>query len=293
MPSKSRPDLRRAGDGLAFVIQNALGGGVDQPSNCAETGSGLTALGAGGGCLGYGGMDNSLAIEADTFVDSYDPYDLGFGAYDASHIALQSCGLGTANSPAHYVSNADSPLVPTSCLVSLGGTYGIASYPNQVRLSDGNVHQVVVVYNGPNDSPANTIYVYLDPTFDTGTHTPVAGSTPILSGPFNIAQYVNLNNGTANIGFTAATGGSTEQNELMGFTFTPARTPAASTSARRDNHSGTVQHHDPGDLQVTQDTPIGSIQVVTQGATQSRFHAGQWRQLLRLLSSQAIPARWT
>ena len=260
-----------AGDGLAFVIQNALGGGLDQPSTCAETGSGLTALGAGGGCLGYGGMDNSLAIEADTFVDSYDPYDLGFGAYDASHIALQSCGLGAANSPVHYVSNAASPLVPTSCLVSLGGTYGIASYPNQVRLSDGNVHQVVVVYNGPNDSPANTIFVYLDPTFDTGTHTPVAGSTPILSGPFNIAQYVNLNNGTANIGFTAATGGSTEQNELMGFTFTPHDSGNANVCPAGATTPAPCSSTIPVTFNVTQDTPIGSIQVVTQGVPNLDF----------------------
>jgi len=224
---KITPGSSPYGDGLAFVIQNAAGGaGMDPLSGCIATGSGLNALGFGGGCLGYGGIDNSLAIEADTFLDSYDPIDFP-GLYDDSHIAIQSCGAGLANSTAHYASNSASPLVPTNCLALLGDTYAIASYPSnsqgsgQVTLADGNTHQVVIVYNGPKDSPANTIYVYLDPAFEPGTHTPVAGSTPILTGAFNIAQYVNLNNGTANIGFTAATGGSTQQNELLGFTFTP------------------------------------------------------------------------
>jgi sugar lactone lactonase YvrE/uncharacterized protein (DUF2345 family) len=216
------------GDGLAFVIQNALGGGVINNSlvNCAETGSGLTALGGAGGCLGYGAIDNSIAFEADTFPDSYDPWDFGVYDYDDNHIALQGCGPGLANSPAHYTSNLVSPLVPTSCLVDLSGQYAIASNPSSsagtggVYIADTNPHQVVIVYNGPNDSPANYLYVYLDPAFNPGTHTPVAGSTPIFSGPYNIANSINLNNGNAYVGFTGATGGSYEQNELMGFTFT-------------------------------------------------------------------------
>ena len=89
------------GDGLAFVIQNAIGNGTDPLGNCAESGAGLTALGSGGGCMGYGGIDNSVALEADTFPDSYDPWDFGFGDYDDNHIALQACGAGLANSPAH------------------------------------------------------------------------------------------------------------------------------------------------------------------------------------------------
>ncbi len=216
------------GDGLAFVIQNALGGGVINNSlvNCAETGSGLTALGGAGGCLGYGAIDNSIAFEADTFPDSYDPWDFAVYDYDDNHIALQGCGPGLANSPAHYTSNLVSPLVPTSCLVDLGGMYAIASNPSSSAgtvgdyIANGNPHQIVIVYNGPDDSPANYLYVYLDPAFNAGTHTPVAGSTPIFSGPYNIANSINLNSGTAYVGFTGATGGSYEQNELMGFTFT-------------------------------------------------------------------------
>ena len=68
----------------------------------------------------------------------------------------------------------------------LNGSGAIASNPassstgSAVTVDDGNPHQVVIVYNGPNDSPANYLYVYLDPAFNPGTHTPVAGSIPLF-----------------------------------------------------------------------------------------------------------------
>ncbi len=270
---KITPGSSPYGDGLAFVIQNALGGGVVSNSsvNCSEVGSGLTALGGGGGCIGYGAIDNSIALEADTFADSFDPWDFGFGAYDDNHIAMQDCGAGLANSPAHYTSNSVSPLVPTSCLVDLSGTYAIASNPSSsagtggVNIADGSPHQVVVVYNGPNDSPANYIYVYIDPAFNPGTHTPVAGSTPIFSGPFNIAQAINLNNGTAYVGFTAATGGSSQQNELMGFSFTPHGYASANVCPAGQNTPAPCSSSLPVTFNFAATTTISSAVAVTQG----------------------------
>ncbi len=84
--------------------------------------------------------------------------------------------------------------------------------------------------------PANYIYVYLDPAFNPGTHTPVAGSTPLFSGPFDITKYMNLNNGTAYVGFTAATGGCFEQHELMGFAFTPHNYASANVCPPEQPH---------------------------------------------------------
>ena len=87
-------------DGLAFVIQNALGSGGSTPNPyssiiaTAETGSGVTALGTSGGGVGYGGIDNSIALEADTFFNSFDPSD--FGSFNDNHMALQSCGSTAA-----------------------------------------------------------------------------------------------------------------------------------------------------------------------------------------------------
>jgi sugar lactone lactonase YvrE len=271
---KITPGIYPPGDGLAFVIQNAAGGGVDSLAlgSCAETGSGLTALGGGGGCIGYGGIDNSVALEADTFADSYDPWDAGTYNYTDNHIAMQDCGAGLANSPAHYTDDLSSPLVPTSCLISLGGTYAIASNPassataSTVYIYDGAPHQVVIVYNGPNDSPANYLYVYLDPAFMPGTHTPVAGSTPIFSGPFDITKSINLNNGAAYIGFTGATGGDYQQNELMGFSFTPHNFASANVCPSGQTSPAPCTDTIPVTVNVAANTVIGSAQVVTQGA---------------------------
>ena len=280
---KITPGSSPYGDGLAFVIQNAAGGGVVSSfgASCAETGSGLTTLGGGGGCIGYGAIDNSIALEADTFADSYDPWDFGDGEYDDNHIALQDCGPGLANSPAHYTSNSVSPLVPISCLVPLGGgTYAIASNPSSsagtggVNIADGSPHQVVIVVNGPDDSPANHLYVYLDPAFDPGTHTPVAGSTPILVGNFVIASSINLNNGTAYVGFTAATGGSYQQNELMGFSITPHDFASANVCPSGQTTPTPCSSPLPVGFNMTADTTIASIQVVTQGVTNLDFTLG-------------------
>ncbi|MGA2340886.1 MAG: hypothetical protein ABSF75_13405, partial [Terracidiphilus sp.] len=106
-------------DGLAFVIQNAAGTPpltMDPISNCTETGSGFTVLGGGGGCIGYGGIDNSVALEMDTFWDDpYDPEQASQGwMYDDNHMALQSCGPGKQNSISH--------LTTPNCLITLGGT---------------------------------------------------------------------------------------------------------------------------------------------------------------------------
>ena len=68
------------GDGFAFIIQNS---NATDPTQGAS-GSGLTAVGAGGGGLGYSGINNSLAIEFDIFDDPWDP--------NSNHVAIQSCG---------------------------------------------------------------------------------------------------------------------------------------------------------------------------------------------------------
>ena len=225
-------------DGMAFVMQNAAGGKTDSTSNCSVTGSGPTVLGGGGGCLGYGGIDNSVALEMDTFFDSWDPQQNSQNAsYDDNHLALQSCGLDGNGSP---IANSPTHLGTPNCLVTLGdGTSTLITNPvssvtvlqpspvsTPVYIADGNPHQIVMVYNGPHDSPANYLWVYLDATYNAGTHTPIAGSIPAFAGPFDITRYMKLASGTgsyspAYVGFTAGTGGDWEQHEVMGWTFSP------------------------------------------------------------------------
>ena len=234
-------------DGLAFVIQNSFGGGTvptpnpdntnpPPPPTCAETGSGWTAVGSGGGCMGYGGIDNSVALEFDTFNNFWDPTDIP-GSGNDNHIALQSCGLSEGyplgNSPVHsnidgytscLLTLATTP-TPTSTLISNPTTSAVAGSSKAVTLADGALHQVVMVYNGPLDTPANYLYVYLDPTFNQGTLTPVTGSVPLFQGPFDITQYISLISDSgyapAYVGFTSATGAAFEQHEVTGWTFTP------------------------------------------------------------------------
>ena len=269
-------------DGFAFVIQNAAGtppNTKDPISSCTETGSGLTVLGEGGGGLGYCGIDNSVALEMDTFWDDpYDPEQTSQGwMYDDNHMALQSCGPGNQNSVSH--------LTTPNCLITLGnGSSTLITNPitsavspatgSAVTLADGNPHQVVIIYNGLNDAPKNYLYVYLDPAFNPGTHTPVAGSVPLFSGPFDITNYVNLNNGTAYVGFTAATGGDWEQHEVMGFTFTPHNFASANVCPSGQTTPAPCSNALPVTFNFAATTTIGSVQVVTQGVTGLDFQLG-------------------
>jgi hypothetical protein len=225
-------------DGIAFVVQNSHGINTSSPGplTCLASGSGPTALGDGGGCMGYGGIDNSLALEFDTYNNGsgIDPDDLG-GSSNDNHIALQDCGAGLLNSPVHYPfnngganENCSVSLGPLSNPVSTLVSNPQSSTPNggTVTLADGNVHQVVVNYSGPTEATPNLLQVFIDPPFVPGTHTPDSTAVPVISGTFDINTALNLlNSGTANdsayVGFTSATGSAFEQHELMAWTFTP------------------------------------------------------------------------
>ena len=186
-------------DGIAFVIQNSS--------------SGTAARGGAGGAIGYGvpdpGFDaangghaipNSLAVEFDTFLNSWDP--------DANHVAVQSCGTGpntqkhTAICPSHSAANL-----------------GLANSSQLgVNLADGQVHTAIIEYDPPSTpSVAGTLRVFVDNT-----------AVPKLTVSVNLATLLSLTGGqTAFVGFTGATGSLTENNDILSWTFTPA---AAETS---------------------------------------------------------------
>jgi len=216
------PNSSGTADGIAFVVQNsqnAAGGTSPDSAACTGAGSGPNAVGAVGGCIGYGGIDNSLAIELDTYRNDWDPFDISPDTTNDNHVAVQNCGAGLPNSPDHT----------GSCLVSLKS--GNVAQPAinsslPITLADGKVHEVVIVYSGPTETVPNLLQIFIDPAFVAGTHTPVPGSIPVLSGTYDISANLNLmNSGTANdsayVGFTSATGAEFEQHELMAWTFTP------------------------------------------------------------------------
>ncbi|HEX4038453.1 MAG TPA: choice-of-anchor D domain-containing protein [Acidobacteriaceae bacterium] len=264
-------------DGIAFVIQNAQGGGGnDVTGSCSETGSGPTVLGGGGGCMGYGGIDNSLALEFDTYDNGS-----GYGEPNGNHIALQDCGAGSVNSPDHNAGTCNvtlgTPTAPVSTLIATPSSSADGVTP--INLADGNVHDVVIVYNGPLDPSPNTIAVYIDPTYNAGTHTPDSTSLlhPVFSGPFDITQAINLLNGdSAYVGFTAATGLYFQTTDIAGWTFTPHTTvtqqqplnpPGSPTTYNFGTHSYTVQY--PSDA----DTSGVGMGVIATTITPAQFTA--------------------
>jgi Legume lectin domain/HYDIN/CFA65/VesB-like, Ig-like domain len=182
-------------DGLAFVIQN----------------SSTSARGGSGGALGYGVPDagdngtaiaNSLAVEFDTFTNGWDP--------DGNHIAVQSCGTG-ANTQNHTA------LCPSSSPSNLGilNSAGLG-----VNLADGQVHKVIVEYDpGTVPSAMGTLRVFVDNT-----------AVPKLSVSVNLATLLSLTGSqNAYVGFTGSVGGSTENNDIVNWTFTPAATQTTVT----------------------------------------------------------------
>ncbi len=197
-------------DGITFAIQNAAG---TVGSASGEVGSGLTVIGGAGGYIGYGGIDNSLVTELDTFENS------NFDDPNNNHMAVQSCG-SAANSPIHGSAMG-------SCQV------GSAINSSLPVMADGYIHEVVIEYSGETGSPttANLFQVYLDPPFVSGTHTPTTAAVPVISVIYDIGANLKLLNpdslptpDSAYVGFTAATGGDYETQEILAWTFTPHTT---------------------------------------------------------------------
>lgn len=100
-------------DGITFILQNLSD----------------TAIGGGGGGIGYEGLPNSIAIEFDTYNNALD------GDPNDNHISIHTNGQSPNSQLEVY---------------SIGAT---TSIPN---MKDGNVHTVKIQYSG------NQIAVYLD-----------------------------------------------------------------------------------------------------------------------------------
>ncbi len=191
-------------DGIAFVIQNdpnttaalgqdggsiGYGGSSNSESTCTN----------GGACTISGGIVDSVAIEFDTYDNS------AFGDPNNPHIALQSCGPGKANSPAHaapdYPANAGYP----DCLV--GGNIFSVPQPYGIGIADGNIHIVQITY-APGTPGTLTV------TYDYNT---------VINASITLSSFMNLlNSDSAYVGFTGATGAATENSNILNWTFTPS-----------------------------------------------------------------------
>jgi hypothetical protein len=188
-------------DGIAFVIQNSSTAAI-----------GFT--GGNGGALGYGdddansnpslgqGIPNSLAIEFDTYQNSWDPPSNGNGS--DSHVAVQSCGTGPNTSHHEYLCGGNA---------GSNSTLG-APVVTSTNMADGAIHTVTITYVPAcaTCSPAISanIQVILDGVEQYPSGVPVDLSS-IGLGPGQ----------TAYVGFTGATGGDWETQDILNWTFTP------------------------------------------------------------------------
>jgi Bacterial lectin len=190
-------------DGIAFVIQNV-------PTNPLGA---IGFTGGNGGAIGYGGDDanndvaagitNSLAIEFDSYQNGWDP--------DPDHVAVQTCGTGYNTS--HHGQNCPN----TSTTSTLGITAAGALKALGITITDGNVHTVNIIYNPLGTAcftqNSGNLCIYLDP--------PATSPTPVLQVTADLST-IGLTNGMAYVGFTGATGGSYETQDILSWTFTPA-----------------------------------------------------------------------
>ena len=166
-------------DGFTFVLQN----------------TGITALGSGGGGLGYAGLGKSVAVKFDLFSNDGEGNN-STGLYiggNSPNVPATNLGGGTCTAAAPCPS-------PTTFA---------AGIPN---LHSGDIFQVHMVYDGTNLTM-------------TITDTAVPADTFTIAFPINIPTTVKGN--TAYVGFTGSTGSTVALQQILTWTYSNGTPPAA------------------------------------------------------------------
>jgi hypothetical protein len=181
---------QEVGGGFVTVFNfqvTAPGGQLDADGNPGGDGfafvtqnSNVSALGFAGGAQGYGGIPNSLAIEFDTWNSSALPF--GINDPNGNHVSVHTRGI-LPNSDAEAFSLGSTTVIPD--------------------MSDGSVHTVMIAYE------PGTLQIFVDDL-----------STAVLTIALNLADVLNLDDGTAFVGFTAGTGGAYENHDILSWLFT-------------------------------------------------------------------------
>jgi hypothetical protein len=168
-------------DGIAFVVQGSGNHWIDP-----NTGSSI-GYGDDDGDTQFNGIPNSVAIEFDTYQNTpWDPNN--------NHVAIQSCGT-VGNSQHHGGTCAG--------VTGTNSTIKIATSP--INLTDGNQHTAVISYSPPTSS-GNNLTVSLD-------------GQSILTATFDISTLGLDATDDAYVGFTAATGGGFENQDIVSWSF--------------------------------------------------------------------------
>ncbi|MGE0481881.1 MAG: PQQ-dependent sugar dehydrogenase, partial [Phycisphaerae bacterium] len=164
---------------FSFRISGLTGGGADGFAMVIQNAA-FGAIGGSGCQNGYHGIANSVAVEFDTFANT-------------------TCEGGDVNDPSdNHISIHTLGTAPNSVneSASIGATTAL---PN---LSDGAPRVVQVLYSN------GELAVFLDDL-----------ETPVLTAPLDLASTLSLDNGGAWVGFTASTGGSAENHDILSWQF--------------------------------------------------------------------------
>jgi hypothetical protein len=201
-----------AADGIVFLVQNGTLGNT--------SGSGVVAVQNGpGGQLGYAGLTNSVAVQFDIFCNSEygDTCNTQMGNMfsSADQISIQSCGA-SANTVVHG-----------ACTF---GSIDLTTLAAPIYLADGNVHTATIAYTPPTTTGGNCPPNSKAGTAGCGTLAVTLDQQNVLSAPFNLA-YLGLDAaGDAYPGFTAATGGGSEEQDIPSWSFQASVVQAINTT---------------------------------------------------------------
>jgi lectin family protein len=218
-------------DGIAFVVQN---GGFN--GYMGDSTSGALAVGpndGAGGEIGFTGLTNSVAVQFDTFCNtgggSYGDTCAAGGPTSADQITVESCGTA-ANTVTHN----------TSCQF---GTVDLSTFgENHIYIGDGNVHTVQIQYVPPAtpSSPCPALSSSSAP--GCGTLTVMVDSQTVLSVPFNLGIISGYSDPTdsAFVGFTGATGGSYQVQDVNSWSFGVTVTQTFNTNAATTSNFSTT-----------------------------------------------------
>jgi uncharacterized repeat protein (TIGR01451 family) len=158
-------------------IGDADGAGADGITFAIQNAA-LGATGSAGGSIGYEGLADSLVVELDTFDNG-----TGFGDPNGNHVAVHTRGPDP-NGPGE-----DSLLGVT------------ALDPEVLELQDGAAHRVRIAYD---PAGAGALRVFVDDL-----------STAVLTVAVDLDATISLDDGTAWVGFTSATGAGFENHDVL------------------------------------------------------------------------------